>query len=109
MAQAVDASGQLLDGRQFQDIRELKALLASNPRKLARNLLQQFIVYSTGTPVRFSDRREIETILDRCAQQNYRVADLLHGLIGSRIFLGSTKTNPTVAISSPSSKGGKWK
>jgi len=49
----VDASGRLLDGRAFQNVRDLKAILRANPRQLARNLLQQFTVYATGTPVRF--------------------------------------------------------
>ena len=88
MAASVDASGQLLDGRRFQDIHELKGLLASNPRQLARNLLHQFTIYATGTPVRFSDRTEIEVLLDICADDGYRVGDLLHALIQSRIFLG---------------------
>ena len=53
LAEPVDASGQLLDGRRFQDIHELKAILAGNPRQLARSLLHQFTLYATGTPVRF--------------------------------------------------------
>lgn len=88
MAAPVDASGQLLDGRSFQNIHELKVLLASNPRQLARNLLHQFTIYATGTPVRFSDRAEIEVILDACADDDYRVGDLLHALVQSRVFLG---------------------
>jgi mono/diheme cytochrome c family protein len=84
----VESAGKLLDGRRFENIRELKSLLASNPRPLARNLLHQFTLYATGTPVRFSDRREIEAILDHIKAGGYRVRDLLYGLIGSRIFLG---------------------
>lgn len=84
----VDASGKLLDGRSFQNIRELKAHLAANPRQLARNLLHQLTIYSTGTPVRFSDRPEIESMLDACAKDGYRVGDLIHALVQSRIFLG---------------------
>jgi hypothetical protein len=86
----VDAGGKLLSGESFQNVRDLKAILAKNPRQLARNLLHQFTVYATGTPVRFSDRREIEAILDHCAGDDYRVRDLLLGLVGSRIFLGHT-------------------
>jgi mono/diheme cytochrome c family protein len=84
----VDASGQLLDGQTFRDINTLKRILASNDRQLARNLLHQFTVYSTGTPVRFSDRVEIEAMLDRCSGNGYRVRDLTHALVQSRIFLG---------------------
>lgn len=88
LAEPVDASGQLLDGRRFQDIHNLKALLASNPRQLARNLLHQFTLYATGTPVRFSDRAEIESVLDACESDGYRVRDLIHRLVQSRIFFG---------------------
>jgi hypothetical protein len=90
LANVVNASGQLDDGRAFQDIQTLKAILKANPRQLARNLLHQFTVYATGTPVRFADRREIESILDACAKDGYRVRDLLHALVQSKIFLGQT-------------------
>ncbi|MCA9033050.1 MAG: DUF1588 domain-containing protein, partial [Planctomycetaceae bacterium] len=88
LAEPVDASGQLLDGRRFQDIHELKALLSDNPRQLARNLLHQLTLYATGTPVRFSDRAEIESMLDACEADGYRMRDLVHVLVQSRIFLG---------------------
>ena len=90
LAESVDASGRLLDGRAFQNIRELKVVLAANPRQLARNLLHQFTVYSTGTPVRFSDRTEIESMLDACAADGYRVRDLMIALVQSKIFLGQS-------------------
>lgn len=86
---AVDASGKMWDGAGFRDIRDLKAILAANPRQLGRNLLQQFTVYATGTPTRFSDRPVIEAILDSCAADGFRVRDLLLGLIQSPIFLGT--------------------
>lgn len=88
LAEPVDASGRLLDGRRFQDIHKLKSFLASDSRQLARNLLHQFTLYATGTPVRFSDRAEIESILDACEADGYRVRDLMHSLVQSRIFLG---------------------
>lgn len=88
LAGEVDASGRLLDGRTFRDIHDLKRLLADNPRLLARNLLHQFTIYATGTPVRFADRDEIEAILDACEADGYRVKDLVHALVGSEVFLG---------------------
>jgi hypothetical protein len=88
VASAVDPSGRLRDGRTFQDVFELKGVLASEPRKIARNLLHRFVAYSTGTPVRFSDRRELEAILDECQPNGYRVRDLILGLVRNRIFVG---------------------
>jgi hypothetical protein len=84
----VDPSGKLIDGRTFNDVHALKAILADNPRQLARNLLHQFTVYATGTPVRYSDRREIESLLDACEKNGYRVRDLMLALVGSEIFTG---------------------
>jgi len=86
----VDASGKMPEGEPFSNIRDMKAILAANPRQLGRNLLYQFTVYSTGTPMRFSDRPMIEAILDSCAADGFRVRDLLLGLIQSPVFLGNS-------------------
>jgi len=88
IASVVDSRGTLADGRSFRDVRDLKAILAANSRQLARNLLHQLTVYATGTPVRFSDRAEIEKMLDVCATDDYRTRDLIYALIQSRVFLG---------------------
>lgn len=89
IGQSVEAHGKLLDGRAFRNIGELKQLLAAKPRQLASNLLHHLTLYATGTPVRFSDRSEIDSILEATKKDGYRVRDLLHGLIGSRIFTGN--------------------
>jgi mono/diheme cytochrome c family protein len=83
----VDASGELADGRKFADIREFKRLLAADEAVLARNLAQQFVVYATGAPVRFSDRASIEKILSRTAASHYGVRALIHEVIQSDLFL----------------------
>ena len=89
LAGQVDASGSLADGRYFKNIHDLKVIFTEKPRQLARNLLHQFTLYATGTPVQFADRRNIEAILDECAKGGYRVRDLMHALIQSPIFLGN--------------------
>ncbi|MFK7778091.1 MAG: DUF1588 domain-containing protein, partial [Gimesia sp.] len=96
VAGPVDASAQLQNGKKFKNIQELKVILASDPRLLARNLLHQMTVYATGTPVRFSDRSVIETILDQCHKAGYRTRDLIHGLVQSRIFIGSKPQSPGI-------------
>ncbi|HAM73237.1 MAG TPA: hypothetical protein DCM86_16500 [Verrucomicrobiales bacterium] len=82
----VDASGALPDGRPFRDVRELKELLARDERGLARNLARQLVVFATGAPVSFSDRVEIERLLDRAAPGGYGVRTLILELIQSRLF-----------------------
>lgn len=82
----VEPGGRLLSGETFADFHELKIILAKDTRQLARNLLHQFTLYATGTPVRFSERAEIERILDQCQLNNYRVGDLLRTFCASSIM-----------------------
>jgi hypothetical protein len=82
----VDPAGVLPDGREFSDIRELKRLLLADERQLARNLARQLTVYATGAPVRFGDRAEIESILDRTAAEHYGVRSLIRELIANPLF-----------------------
>ncbi|HVJ46469.1 MAG TPA: DUF1588 domain-containing protein [Luteolibacter sp.] len=83
----IDASGSLPDGRAFQNIRDLKKLLLSDERAVARNLVSQLAVYATGSPVRFSDRAKIERILDESAASHYGVRTLIRNLVASDLFL----------------------
>ena len=82
----VDCSGTLLSGESFENVRELKQLLAADERQLARNLLQQLIVYATGAAVGFSERAEIEAMLDRAAGRDYGVRTLIHEVARSDMF-----------------------
>jgi hypothetical protein len=83
----VDPSGAMADGRTFADIREFKRLLLADEAQLARNLAKQLTVYATGAPVRFSDRAQIEKILQRASANHYGVRTLIHELIQSDLFL----------------------
>ena len=86
LAQAVDCSGVLPSGDAFQDIRELKRLLLSDERRVARNLVHRLIVYATGAAVSFSDRGEVEAILDRSKESEFGVRTLIQELVHSESF-----------------------
>lgn len=86
LAQSVDHSGELWDGRKFSDVRELKQLLLTNERLIARNVLRQLLTYATGASERFGDRARVEAILDDAAKQQYGVRTLIHGLVQSTLF-----------------------
>ena len=83
----VDASGQLPDGRPFKDIRELKQLLLTDEKQLARNLIEQFAIYATGAPIRFADRRPIDAILRKSQSEGFGVRTLILELVKSDLFL----------------------
>lgn len=82
----VDPSGELPDGSRFADVKELRALLLRKPEKLVRNLARQFIVYATGTPVRFSDRDALEKVVERTSRTGGGVRTLIHEVVQSDLF-----------------------
>jgi hypothetical protein len=83
----VDCSGELPDGQAFRDVRDLKHLLLEDPVPIARNLVRQLAVYATGAPVRFSDREQIEKILERTKASHYGVRSIVRELVQSELFL----------------------
>jgi hypothetical protein len=84
---SVDPSGELPDGRRFQNVRELRELLVQDDEQLARNLVRQLIVYATGAPIRFSDRPQIAKILAHTQSSGYGVRSLIHEIVQSDVFL----------------------
>ncbi|HZR17128.1 MAG TPA: DUF1592 domain-containing protein [Verrucomicrobiae bacterium] len=84
---AVDPSGELPDGRQFQNVRALKQLLLKDDEQLARNLARQLVVYATGAPIQFSDRPQIAKILAHTRSNGYGVRSLIHEIVQSDLFL----------------------
>jgi len=83
---AVNASGELTDGRRFDDFRQFRDLLAGQDRMLARTFVTKLLTFATGRETGFSDRPEINRIVTAAADDGYRAGDLLHAVIASDIF-----------------------
>jgi hypothetical protein len=82
----VDSAGELPDGRAFKNIREFKRLLLQDETAIARNLVKQLAVYATGSPVRFSDRDQIEEILQRTEARQHGLRAIVHEIVQSDLF-----------------------
>ncbi len=82
----VDASGELLDGRQFDDVRQLKKMLIEDEATIARNVVKQLMIYASGAPIGFADRQEIEAILARTRTGNYGVRSIVHEIVQCKLF-----------------------
>lgn len=83
----VEIGGTTAQGRRFQNVDEYKALLLEDREQIARNLVQQLLVYATGAEVQYADREEVAAIVKRTRGQNYGLRSLLHELTQSRLFL----------------------
>lgn len=85
--QSVDASGETANGEPFTNVVEFKKLLLQDEKAIARNLVEQLLVYATGATIRFSDRDEVEAILERSRASEYGVRTLIHEIVQSPLFL----------------------
>ncbi len=83
----VDCAGQLPDGREFGDVRAFKKLLLTDERTVARAFVKQLVVYATGAAVRFSDRPQVEAILDAAKGNHYGIRSMVAALVRSDLFL----------------------
>src|SRR4051812_9986377 len=82
----VDPAGELPDGRAYGEVKDFKRLVASDEASIARNLVRQLVVYATGAPVRFSDREQVEKILQRTSADHYPVRSLIEEIVQSDCF-----------------------
>ena len=80
---AVDASGRLADGREFDGVGELRRQLANDPRRLARGFLEHLVCYATGAEVGYADRQSVSAILDAAEESGYGLRELIHALAAS--------------------------
>ena len=86
LSQPVDASGQLSTGEKFSNVADFKQLLLKDERKIARNVVNQLVLYATGAPAGSSDSAEINRILDAAARDRYSVRTIVHQIIQSELF-----------------------
>jgi hypothetical protein len=85
--QPIDASGQLITGESFNDIRELKRILA-NERRLDfyRCLTEKLLTYALGRGLEYYDAHAVDQIVDRLEQADGRSSALLMGIVQSAPF-----------------------
>ena len=83
----VDAAGALPDGPSFKDIKEFKQILTDREqRTVARNLVGQLATYATGAPIGFTDRTQVEEILNKTSASAWGVRSMVHGIVQSNLF-----------------------
>ena len=85
---AVDPSGELTDGRTFSGIDDLVALLAQDPRRLARGFTAHMVRYATGADTSYADRRAIDEIVAATESRDFGVRSIIHAIAESGLIAG---------------------
>ncbi len=83
----IDPSGELIGGRRFSDIRELKDVLKSSASKeFTRCLVENMLTYALGRGLEPGDLGTVEDIRKRLAAGGGRMQAILLGIVESRTF-----------------------
>jgi hypothetical protein len=85
--QNIDASGQLLTGEKFKDVRELKEiLLTRHLEDFYRCLTEKMLTYALGRGLEYYDVETVDRIVDRLKKDNGRASVLISGIVESAPF-----------------------
>ena len=83
----IDASGELITGEVFHDVRELKNVLTTQRRiDFYRCMTQKLLTYALGRGIEDYDEFTVDEIVDQLEQHGGQFSVLLHGLLNSAPF-----------------------
>jgi hypothetical protein len=87
----VDASGELPNGQNFEDVHGLKKVLMKEERTVAGSLFEGLLCYALGRDVSFTDREIIKANLDELSQRNggrekFAVREMIKRVVTSKPF-----------------------
>ena len=99
--QPIDASGKLISGEDFHDIRELKRILKERHRlDFYRCLTEKLLTYAFGRGLEWHDVETVDQIVERLDREQGRFSALLNGLVESVPFQ-KRRINPPSATDQP--------
>ena len=82
----VDASGVTADGEPFAGFEEYKRLLSRDVEQVARHLVSQLLVYSTGAEIEFADRDGVGEVVAKLSDDGYPFRTMIHEVTKSDLF-----------------------
>jgi len=82
----VDATGETPNGDSFRDIRQFQQILLSDRRAIATGMTEKLVTYALGRRTGFSDRPDIERIVNNVTDKRYGFRSLIHEIVQNDMF-----------------------
>ncbi|HWF11597.1 MAG TPA: DUF1592 domain-containing protein [Bryobacteraceae bacterium] len=83
---AIDASGQLVDGTSINGVIELRESVTRHPEQFASTLTEKLLTYGLGRGLDYYDMPVVRKIVRDAATDNYRFSSLVLGIVRSTPF-----------------------
>jgi hypothetical protein len=71
-----------------RDAASLREMLAAHPERLARSLINRFLVYGNCLPVQLNDKGVVDAVVAQVKADGYGLRDLLKETLASELFVG---------------------
>ncbi len=84
---AVDCTGELAEGKKFQNIAEFKKLLLGESDHVLKCVTENLIIYATGGGIRFADRTEVARLTASVKAKGSGLRTLVHEIVESPLFV----------------------
>lgn len=99
-SQKVDASGKLITGEDFQDIRDLKKILRQHhAADFYRCVTEKMLTYALGRGLEATDEHTLDLIVQRLAENDGKFSVLIQGVVDSAPFQKQRNSAQTVLSS----------
>ncbi|MEL6108982.1 MAG: DUF1592 domain-containing protein, partial [Planctomycetota bacterium] len=83
---AIDPSGKLMNGTEFEDFVEFKAAVMGQKERFVRGLTEKLLAYALARSVEPGDRILVDAIVQRAEKENYTFRSILTSIIESKVF-----------------------
>ena len=83
---AIDASGVLPDGTEYEGPSGLKAALLRHPDRFVTTVTEKLLTYALGRGVEYYDAAAVRSIVRNAAENDYRLSSLILGVVESVPF-----------------------
>ena len=85
----VDASSTLSNGDKYENIHSFKDLLLSRDKEIVRCFIEKFITYMNGVKPDVHMNADIDLILEKSKESNYRIVDTIIHIFQSPVAFGN--------------------
>lgn len=97
--QPIDASGQLITGESFQDVRDLKKILRErHAADFYRCVTEKMLTYALGRGLEATDEHTLDLIVHRLTENNGKFSALIQGVIESAPFQKQRQPGAVAAL-----------
>lgn len=90
---AIDASGKLMGGKQFNNIQQLKDILLENPEWFIRAFSEHMLSYAIGRKLELTDESAVDQIVHRAVAHRGQFTSIVREIVHSPPFRGYSFTN----------------